>query len=611
MKISLIVISFILLALIIFSFVGCGGDNDKDIKAMTYTFSHTDLETTEYYLGEELNYTGFSVLMHGNDNSETVLSAESYVFDTSNYNNSKAGKYTIEFEVLESIGDYSSSFEVEVKEMELVIENSKHVYNGEEKGIIEPLELPESAKIEYKVEGEYIEEEPTYKACGEYEVEYRVTKPNYPTYNGTYKIEITHGELTEFYVPKISIDLEDDYTIRNITKDDTLFASFSMTDDRGTIFEDLLVEIEGRGNSTWNYVKRPYKLDFDEKISFFGLEEAKKWVLLADYLDFTGLKNYSSLSFANIVMGDDYFSCTPFHVELEINGEYLGTYILTEHINQKEGRIDIEDEFENITLEDIEQGNVPFLIEMSNDVSSSLGSDYYYVEGLTPEPFEIKYPELKDRKEIYANLGIDYDPNNDIILTAIKNHIDIYLETLYNPNQTYEFYSENVKFTDVVDEEAYAKFFMINELFNNGDSVYNSIKMHRKMDGKITMSPVWDFDGAYDGWSNLRNIDRLEETAEALWQIKNSPLHSQFMEHPNSAELMYELFVEYDTEFHDFLLVYKNYAVNIKPYVEKNYDRWPDATIDYEWIEDKSQRMIEFLDIRYDFLKEHFENLNN
>ena len=42
---------------------------------------------------------------------------------------------------------------------------------------------------------------------------------------------------------------------------------------------------KGRGNATWGYDKKPYKIKFDEKISLMNFTANKDWVLLAEYCD--------------------------------------------------------------------------------------------------------------------------------------------------------------------------------------------------------------------------------------------------------------------------------------------------------------------------------------
>ena len=46
-----------------------------------------------------------------------------------------------------------------------------------------------------------------------------------------------------------------------------------------------LDRIRGRGNSTWDFPKKPYRVRFRENFSLFGLSAAENWVLLANFCD--------------------------------------------------------------------------------------------------------------------------------------------------------------------------------------------------------------------------------------------------------------------------------------------------------------------------------------
>ena len=101
---------------------------------------------------------------------------------------------------------------------------------------------------------------------------------------------------------------------------------------------DPLIDVHGsirlRGNSTYDFVKKPYRIKFDQKYSLFGLEKAKSWVLLADYLDPSTLHNYAALTLAGTSEYLD-FVPTPHKVNLYFNGEYAGIYTLCEQVQEQ------------------------------------------------------------------------------------------------------------------------------------------------------------------------------------------------------------------------------------------------------------------------------------
>jgi hypothetical protein len=85
-------------------------------------------------------------------------------------------------------------------------------------------------------------------------------------------------------VPTIYIET-DEYVDEIPSKDYYLTASFSMKGYGN--YDDVKatsVNIKGRGNSTWRYDKKPYRLKFDKKISLCGLAKAKNFALIANYI---------------------------------------------------------------------------------------------------------------------------------------------------------------------------------------------------------------------------------------------------------------------------------------------------------------------------------------
>ena len=56
------------------------------------------------------------------------------------------------------------------------------------------------------------------------------------------------------------------------------------------------IEIRGRGNSTWTWPKKPYKIKLAEDAALLGTEPRDEWVLLANYADRTAMRNWLAMS---------------------------------------------------------------------------------------------------------------------------------------------------------------------------------------------------------------------------------------------------------------------------------------------------------------------------
>lgn len=266
--------------------------------------------------------------------------------------------------------------------------------------------------------------------------------------------------------------------------------------------DDGGVGVRLRGNTTMAYDKKPYRVKFEKSKSLFGLQKAKSWVLLADYLDQSNMRNYVALTLGNDVFDNLDFTANPNHVILEFNGEYKGVYLLCEQIDEKKGRANVEvDEEEFYT--NYQNTEFPFLIEMDeyvkNDASIADG-DKVLLDGYFP--IEIKYPEAKDRGT-YNGQDIFYDYLTEY-LTAVKTTLKTgeKVSVSFRPNP--------VGLEDLVDVNSLIDYNLLNEFMYNPDSMWKSSYMHKSVNkvdengnvieySKLKFGPVWDFDFTMGG----------------------------------------------------------------------------------------------------------------
>ena len=215
--------------------------------------------------------------------------------------------------------------------------------------------------------------------------------------------------------------------------------------DCNIIIDDINTSatIKGRGNSTWAYPKKPYNIKFLEKTNLLGLGEHKKWVLLANWMDVTSMRNAIALELANRIMPN-----VPKYrfVKLYLNNIYQGLYLLCEPI------------------EDF---------------------DYLFKFDITDDPDDI----------YFTTLGFNYKCNikePDITLDSpeflnITNLINDVERLLLSNN-----------FTDVatkIDLRSFIDYLLVQELVGNEELQHpKSAYMYVNKNGKICAGPVWDFD---------------------------------------------------------------------------------------------------------------------
>jgi uncharacterized repeat protein (TIGR02543 family) len=265
--------------------------------------------------------------------------------------------------------------------------------------------------------------------------------------------------------------------------------------------DDELSEITGgirlRGNSTRGYPKKPYRIKFDKKQSLFGLEKAKSWVLLADYLDPSALHNYTAFSLANEMPGLA-FTPSPHKVNVYLNGNFAGLYTLCEQVQENEGRMNIE--LDEITEDMVDLKDFNFFICMDKSVledsDSVLDETYFYLEEYD-RYFELKYPE-KDQfvsEEQFESFFAQLKEYVSDIMYAFKNK-DV--ETI----------KREANLNSLID------YLIIDQIMGENDHMWKSFNMYYtntstpEENGKLNFGPVWDYDYAlHTPWTGKPNQD--------------------------------------------------------------------------------------------------------
>ena len=262
--------------------------------------------------------------------------------------------------------------------------------------------------------------------------------------------------------------------------------------------------IRGRGNTTWKYPKKPYRIKLDSKASLIGENASKSWVLLAMYNDFSLSKDALAFKLGASLENGDYVP-SYHYVDLYINGVYEGLYLLTEHINENDERTNVEYKFDKNHTE------VPFLIELDDyaELDGGVeGVDYFKVGNCF---YTIKYPDSTER---YTQAQFEY----------IKNYITKVHNLAHKKNATIKELEELVDVTSFID------YYLVQEIMIQTDMNYKSVFMYKSIDGKMKMGPLWDYDWALDGPSLMFWYDyELKAQELAGWGtwfsalLKNSP----------------------------------------------------------------------------------------
>ena len=224
--------------------------------------------------------------------------------------------------------------------------------------------------------------------------------------------------------------------------------------------------IKYRGNSTLDPAKKSFRIKFDTKTTVLDLPaKDKKWVLFANMYDKTLLRNRIGYKMSTI-LGLKYTpSCH--YVDMIINGDFKGNYLLCDQINVNKNRVDITKMDKTCINEPEVSGG--YLIE--GDAFAEKEPSYFKTsQGIL---FCIKYPSSDD----------------------ITQEQKTYIEQKFNQIES-EIYQNNL---NNIDFESFSKYFIIEDFAGNIDGVWSSFYLTKERgDDKIYFGPVWDLDLAFD-----------------------------------------------------------------------------------------------------------------
>ena len=241
------------------------------------------------------------------------------------------------------------------------------------------------------------------------------------------------------------------------------------------------MEIKGRGNSTWNYPKKPYALRLKEKDEILGMPSHKRWILLANWKDRTIMRNDAAFWLSRHT-GLPYTVRGQF-VELVFNGEHKGNYYLCEQIKLNKKRVNIEkmDPMET----DPQKITGGWLLELDT---------YYDYGDYVDETHKFRYQNLFNLPWIVK------DPDDDEISNEAYQYIQNWikdLETLMKDSNKVRAHA----YEEFLDVDTAIDYLIVEELTGNND-FYNywpspgphSTYLYKERGGKLYHGPVWDFD---------------------------------------------------------------------------------------------------------------------
>lgn len=254
------------------------------------------------------------------------------------------------------------------------------------------------------------------------------------------------------------------------------------------------ISIEIRGESSQRFPKKSFTIETkDEKgkdleASLLGMPAETDWILYAPYADKTLLRDVLAYE-----MGRDLDMYTPRTqpVELYLDGEYNGVYVLIEKIKIDPNRVDIAElKSDDRSGKAVTGGYIIRVDKWDNN-------DFPYWES-TPSH---KLPNERTIKFQFV------DPDGNDLSPAQADYIRDYISDFESALSSPE-YNAAEGYEAFIDVASFIDFMIVNEVSKNVDAYLFSIYMHKANDrdgGLLKMGPLWDFNLAFGNVDYNRN----------------------------------------------------------------------------------------------------------
>jgi len=399
-------------------------------------------------------------------------------------------------------------------------------------------------------------------------------------------------------------------TRQSINRDTTIFGKMGVINDLGqkNSFFDFPNEYEGeisvkyRGQSSLSFPKKNYSIELkdidgnDLDTAFLEFSEEEDFILHGPYADKSLMRNVLVMDLARET--GQYASQTRY-VDLFVNGDYHGIYVLMEKIKRDKDRVDIAKlREEDIAGDELTGGYIYKIDKGEPDWESS----YNFYQSNTNLKYQLVYPDIdKVQPEQFA---------------YIRSYVDSFERAMFNRNLTFG----GKYFYEYINLKSFAETHLLNELSRNVDGYRLSSYFHKKKDsngGKIHSGPAWDFNLAFrnadycDGadtegiiyyglchggypfwWDVLLQNEQFQSVVQCRWQDLRAT-----------------------TWRTDSILAFIDQKVGIlSPSIEQNFSRW-DIFGKYVWPnpaplanshDEEITKLKEWLTARLEWMDEHF-----
>jgi hypothetical protein len=280
------------------------------------------------------------------------------------------------------------------------------------------------------------------------------------------------------------------------------------------------IGIKLRGNSSLSFNQKKYTIELrdengkDVAASLLGMPAHSDWVLLAPYNDVSAVRD--PLAF-QLWRDMGHWAPRTRMVELTLNGDYRGIYILSEAIKRDSMRVDIAKlKKSDIAGRDVTGGYI-------------LRIDTYDEEDAT---FPSKVPGIGEGIMTSQITWSCIYPKKKKLQPEQLAYIEQFVDSMELATQSDDFADPQHGYAHFIDVPSFVDYFIHTELSLNADGYKRSAYFYKEKlhadgtGGKLVAGPVWDYNLAY-GNCNFCNANNPEawcfeggntQPTPAFWQ---------------------------------------------------------------------------------------------
>ena len=301
--------------------------------------------------------------------------------------------------------------------------------------------------------------------------------------------------------------------------------------------------LRGRGNSTWtNYPKKPYRMRLDSKSEIMGMAAERDWALLANYIDRSQLRTWTAMQISEAT--DLPYTPTVRHVEVVLNGQYDGVYVLTQHNEVGPDRVDITEMGPGDTSGDALTGGyrleIDFRMEWEEDPGFRTGANV---------PIVVKDPSPLATEQ----------------LSYIKSRIQAFETALLGPN----FAHPTEGYRAYVDVASFIDHYLVQEVTRNQDAFHGSTFFTKERgDALFRFGLVWDFD------RSMGTNAEIPTPPEGWWARTTGAWAPRFFHDPAFVEALVQRWDQLEPAIRSIVDQLESRSAQLQPARDNDAARW-------------------------------------